>query len=83
MQNRNKPFTFKDVEELERGFNSSGPFMNRRSRKAKFKNRLPIHHIQWVRIKDKKTKEYLLDDKGNYEVKKIIHYKTPPKTGGI
>lgn len=78
---RNVPFTHTKVKKLDYGFNSSGPFMNRRSRKSKFKNLLPVDHYQIVRIKDKKTKEYLVDRLGHFFFKLITHYKTPPKLG--
>lgn len=60
---RNQPFTHQEIKDLPLGFTSSGYYPNRKARKTKFKNLLPISHIQHEK-----------DKQGNY--KRIIHYKT-------
>ncbi len=64
----NKPFTAKEVAELQHPFNPSGFDLNRRMRRTKFKNTSPISHVQIA-------PEF--DEDGMYiGTKRIIHYKT-------
>ena len=68
----NKPFTAKEVSELQHPFNPSGFDLNRRMRRTKFKNTSPVSHVQIAPIFDKEDlmRKFILG------WKRIIHYKT-------